>query len=115
NRYTLFLVGNTQQLRLVSWEAIPRIDQTISFPWKSGVWYTMKLTTIVKGDKAIVRGKVWPRGQPEPKDWTVELENPTPNREGAPGLYTYALGVAEDEPGTAVHYMNVRVESNSKK
>jgi hypothetical protein len=114
NRYTLFLVGNTQQLRLVSWEAIPRIDRTISYPWKSGVWYSMKLTTTVKGDKAFVRGKVWPRGQPEPTEWTVELEDPTPNREGAPGLYTYALGVTEEEPGTAVHYMNVRVAFNPK-
>jgi len=115
NRYTLFLIGNTQQLRLVSWEAIPRIDRTISYPWKPGVWYSMKLTATMKGDKAFVRGKVWPRGQPEPKKWTVELVDPTPNREGAPGLYSYALGVTEEEPGTEVNYANLRVEPNKKK
>jgi outer membrane protein assembly factor BamB len=114
NRYTLFLQGNTQQLRLASWEAIPRIDRTLSFPWKPGVWYSTKLTTTVKGDKAFVRGKVWPRGQPEPKEWTVELVDPTPNREGAPGLYTYAMGVAENEPGTEVFYTNLRVTPNGK-
>jgi outer membrane protein assembly factor BamB len=115
NRYTLFLIGNTQQLRLVSWEAIPRIDRTISYSWKPGVWYSMKLTATVIGDKTIVRGKVWTREQPEPKEWTVELADPTPNREGAPGLYTYALGVAEEEPGTEVYYTNVRVQPNGKK
>jgi hypothetical protein len=115
NRYTLFLLGNTQQLRLVSWEAMPRIDRTISYPWKAGVWYSMKLTTTQKGDKALVRGKVWPAGQKEPAAWTVEFVDPTPNREGAPGLYTYALGVAENEPGTEVYYTNLRVEPNKKK
>ena len=115
NRYTLFLMGNTQQLRLVSWEAIPRIDRTISYPWKPGVWYSMKLTCTVQGDKAYVRGKVWPRGQPEPKEWTVELVDPTPNRKGAPGLYAYSLGVTEEEPGTEVNYANLRVEPNTKK
>jgi outer membrane protein assembly factor BamB len=115
NRYTLFLLGNTQQLRLASWEAMPRIDQTISYPWKPGVWYSMKLTTTVKGDKAFVRGKVWPKGQPEPKEWSVELVDPRPNREGAPGLYTYAMGVTENEPGTEVNYTNLRVTPNGTK
>jgi hypothetical protein len=114
NRYTLFLQGNTQQLHLGSWEAIPRIDRTLSFPWKPGVWYSMKLTTTVKGDKAFVRGKVWPRGQPEPKEWSVELEDPAPNREGAPGLYTYATGVTEEGPGTEVYYTNLLVTPNGK-
>jgi len=39
NRYSLHLIGNTQQLRLISWDALPRVDNTIAFPWKPGVWY----------------------------------------------------------------------------
>ena len=45
NRYTLILAGNVQKLRLVSWDALPRIDKTIEFNWKPGVWYRLKLTT----------------------------------------------------------------------
>src|SRR5207249_3590293 len=34
SRYSLILAGNKQQLRLVSWDALPRVDRTIDWPWK---------------------------------------------------------------------------------
>ena len=40
--------------------------------------------------KAVIRGKAWRTGEPEPADWTVTVEDPHPIRNGAPGLYTYA-------------------------
>ena len=46
NRYTLILVGSVQKLRLQSWDALPRIDKTVEYAWKPGVWYTLKLTMI---------------------------------------------------------------------
>jgi hypothetical protein len=112
NRYNLVLIGNTQQLRLVSWDAIPRIDQTIAFPWKSNVWYRMKLTVKVQDDKAIVRGKVWPRDEAEPDKWTVEVEDSTPNREGAPALYGNSTGITAKQPGTEIYYTNVKITPN---
>jgi len=113
NRYSLVLIGNTQQLRLISWDALPRIDSTIAFPWQPGVWYRMKLTVDVKEDKAIARGKVWPRDQPEPKEWTVEVEDSTPNREGAPALYGNATAVGGPQsPGTEIFYTNVKITAN---
>jgi outer membrane protein assembly factor BamB len=113
NRYNLMLAGNTQQLRLTSWDALPRIDRTVTFPWKPGVWYHMKLTVQVEGDKAVVRGKVWQRDEPEPTEWTVEVEDPTPNREGAPALYGYAAATESDgQPGTDIYYDNVKVTPN---
>ncbi len=86
NRYSLVLIGNTQQLRLVSWDALPRIDNSIAFPWKPDVWYRMKLTVEVQGGKAIVRGKVWPRDQAEPKEWTRRSRgrNAQPRRRSRP-------------------------------
>src|SRR5262249_39856719 len=30
NRYTLMLAGNHQKLRIVSWSALPRVDETLS-------------------------------------------------------------------------------------
>jgi hypothetical protein len=113
NRYNLHLIGNTQQLRLISWDAQPRIDNTIAFPWKPGVWYRMKLTVEVKGDKAVARGKVWPRDQAEPSEWTVEVEDSTPNREGAPALYGLSTGIGGPKsPGTEIFYTNVNIKPN---
>lgn len=112
NRYTLMLDGNKQRLRLVSWEALPRIDKSIDWPWKPGEWYTLKLTVEVKGDRALVRGKAWPRGSPEPEAWTVEAEDPCPNREGSPALYGYATGFVGDQPGAEIYYDNLSVTPN---
>jgi hypothetical protein len=114
NRYTLLLDGNKQSLRLHSWDALPRIDKTLAYPWKPDTWYTLKLTVAVNGDKALVRGKVWPSEQSEPKEWTIEVEDPTPNREGSPGLYGLSTGILENEPGATSYYRNVVVTPNKK-
>jgi outer membrane protein assembly factor BamB len=113
-RYSLWLVGNEQKLRLLSWDALPRVDSTIGYAWKPDVWYTLKLSVEPKGDKALVHGKVWPRGEAEPKDWMVEFEDPLPNKEGAPGLYGFATGIpsAPDAQGAEVYYDNVSVTPN---
>src|SRR5439155_2706841 len=58
-RYTLQLAGQVQQLRLLSWDALPRIDKGIVFAWKPNVWYSMKLIVEQSNGKAIVKGKVW--------------------------------------------------------
>ena len=115
NRYTLLLDGNKQQLRLISWDALPRVDKSIGWAWKPGVWYTMKLTVDVHGDKARISGKVWPRGEAEPANWTIEFEDPVPNREGSPGLYGLATGIIGNEPGAEIYYARVSVTPNEKK
>jgi outer membrane protein assembly factor BamB len=113
NRYNLVLSGNTQQLRLVSWDALPRIDKTLSFPWKPEVWYRMKLTVEVNGDKAVAKGKVWPRDEQEPAEWTVTVEDPRPIREGSPALYGNSTGIISPmQPGTEIYYANVKVIPN---
>ncbi len=114
NRYTLLLDGNKQRLRLMSWDAIPRVDETQTYEWKPDTWYTLKLTVESHGDKAVVRGKVWQRGQDEPKSWTVTYEDPVGNKQGSPGLYGNALGVRENAPGAGVYYDKVSVTPNTK-
>jgi outer membrane protein assembly factor BamB len=111
-RYTLMLDGNKQRLRLVSWDALPRVDKSIDWPWKPGQWYHLKLAVEIQGDKAIARGKAWPREQSEPAAWTVEFEDPCPNLEGSPALYGYATGIIENEPGAEIYYDNVRIVPN---
>ncbi len=111
-RYQLQLSGNSQDLRIQSWEGRRRIDQATHFPWKAGTWYRVKLVVEPKGAAAVVRGKVWPREQPEPAAWTIEVEDPRPNREGSPALYGYATGILEKAVGAEIFYDNVSVTPN---
>lgn len=113
NRYTLMLHG-TQKLRIVTWDALPRLDRTMSFAWQPDVWYRMKLTVEVQGDKAVIKGKVWPKQEKEPAAWTITAEDPRPNTEGTPGLYAYVRGILEAGSGTDVYYDNVLITPNKK-
>jgi outer membrane protein assembly factor BamB len=122
NRYTLYLSGagdgkGQLGVRLISWEALPRIDESIPLAWKSGTWYRMKLTVEVGPNVALVRGKVWERGQTEPEKWTVEFKDPLPNKEGAAALYGYVTNAEADDPGSEIYYDNVVVTptANGKK
>jgi outer membrane protein assembly factor BamB len=114
SRYTLQLGGQYQQLRLLAWDALPRVDKSIAFAWKPDVWYTMKLTVepAADGSKATIKGKVWERGKDEPKDWSVIFEDPSPYTEGSAGLYGYATGIEEKVPGTEIYYDNVKITPN---
>lgn len=114
NRYTLILAGNIQKLRLVSWDALPRVDTTIPFKVQPGVWYTMKLTTDFAGKQKLIKGKVWERGQEEPKTWTVTIDDPRPILDGAPALYAYITGIPAQGPGNDVFFDKVKVTPNPK-
>ena len=88
--YTLDLLGNAQRLQLQSWAAELRIDARTDFAWDPNIWYTLKLRVDVQGDRALVRGKAWPRNEAEPSEWTVSAEDPEPVRQGAPGVIAYS-------------------------
>jgi outer membrane protein assembly factor BamB len=120
-RYTLVLTGIGQKdgvgqkLSLQSWDAMPRIDQTVDFAWKPNTWYTLKLSVEQSGGKAMLKGKVWERGKPEPEKWTVEFEDPTPNGPGSPGLHGFSTDVnGPTDPGSEIYYDNVKVTPNKK-
>lgn len=101
NRYTLDMQGRQQRLQIRSWASDLRMAKTIDFNWDPDVWYTMKMKVDVIDDKAIIRGKVWKRNQDEPEEWTIEAEDPLPNREGSPGIYAYSA--------TEIYYDNLKV------
>lgn len=115
HRYRLELAGATQQLRLTSWDAVPRVDHTIAYPWKAGQWYRLKLTVSVAGGKALVRGKVWLRGAAEPAGWNVQINDPSPVREGSPALYGHAIAApGGGAGGSEIFYANVAITPNKK-
>lgn len=109
-RYQLQLSGNKQELRILSWDALPRIDKTIPFAWKPKTWYRLKLTVEQQGESAVVRGKAWLRDEQEPANWTIEVTDPRPNREGAPALYGYATGTVA--PLAESYYDNLKITPN---
>jgi outer membrane protein assembly factor BamB len=119
NRYTMVMDGKFDReakgrtIRLVSWEARPRINVVVPFDWKKETWYRAKLTVEVKEKTAVIRGKVWERGTEEPAKWTVEFEDPSPNREGAAAVYGYISNILNDTaPGSEIYYDNVAITPN---
>jgi hypothetical protein len=47
----------------------------------------MKLRVENEGDVAKLYGKVWPKGEAEPAEWSITGEDPAPQRVGAPGFF----------------------------
>jgi outer membrane protein assembly factor BamB len=104
--YTMDLMGAHQKIQVRSWASDLRLEKSVPFPWDPDVWYTMKFRVDQQGDKSLVRGKVWKRGDPEPAEWTVAVEDPHPIRHGSPGLYGYSP--------VDIQYDNVKVTVNPR-
>lgn len=102
--YTMDLMGAHQKIEVRSWAAELRMAESVPFEWEMGVWYHMKLRVDADGDTALVRGKVWKRGEAEPDAWTITVEDPHPIQAGTPGL----VGFSPAE----LFYDNVKVTVN---
>jgi outer membrane protein assembly factor BamB len=125
-RYTLIMAGtidpnsNQRQLRIQSWDGKRRVDVGQDFNWEPGAWYTAKLTVEPKEKSALLRAKVWKKGDKEPEKWTLEFEDPNPNRNGAAALYGYVSNVTtlDDgtvQPGSSIYYAHLSITPNTKK
>jgi hypothetical protein len=108
-RYTLDLMGAYQQLQIRSWVPVMRMAKSVDFPWSPNVWYRMKFRAEIEDadgkQRAVLRGKVWPRDQAEPDVWTIEAIDESPNLNGSPGLY----GNAKD---AELYLDNIKVYAN---
>jgi len=105
-RYTLDLMGAAQQLQLRSWppQVATHFSKTIPFAWEAGRWYTMRFEARTRGRDAVLRGKVWPRGEPEPEGWTIDAVHEAGNLQGSPGFF----GNSKD---SEIYIDNVTVEA----
>ncbi len=93
-------------LVLNSWVASDyRRNQQVEFRPEADKWYTLKLSVIPQGNKATVQGKIWPRGQKEPANWTVEMVDTRPNLHGTPGVYGFS-------PEAEIYLDNLQVTPN---
>ncbi len=82
--YKLLVAGNHRAVE------IERQDSTVkktSYEWKPGGWTCVHFALVAEDDGLVARGKVWPAGEEEPADWTIEapLENKPPA--GRPSLW----------------------------
>ncbi|MCP4202584.1 MAG: PQQ-binding-like beta-propeller repeat protein [bacterium] len=103
--YTLDLLGDHQRVQVRSWQAGLRMMQQIDFAWEPDVWYRMKFEVRAQNGEALVRGKIWPRGEDEPSGWTLSATDPLPIPSGAPGLSGFSP--------TPLYYDNIRVMRNN--
>ena len=111
-RYELVLFGNHQRLELQPWQPETQRTVQVPFPWQKDTWYVMKLEVqSVGGSKVRVRGKVWPKGQPEPAKWTIERVDPIGSLKGSPGLYADAPSRVGG--GSEIYYDNIKVYRNN--
>lgn len=128
SRYSLVLDGkadsnfsNKRTLRIIAWEALPRINHAVEFDWQPNQWYRLKLA-LQPGEKTTrIVGKAWKRGEPEPQEWTITFDDPNPYREGAAALYGYVANMLETEkdtpmgrvretlPGSEIYYDNLSI------
>jgi outer membrane protein assembly factor BamB len=112
-RYELVLFGTHQRLELQPWQPETQRTVRIEFPWKKDTWYTMKLEVqSIGGGKVRARGKVWPKGEAEPSQWTIERVDPIGSLKGSPGLYADAPSQAGG--GSELYYDNIKVYPNQK-
>jgi hypothetical protein len=86
-RYTLVMEG-AQQLKIRTWLSHDtRFAVAVPFEWSANTWYSMKFRAENKDGKAILRGKVWKKGESEPEAWTIEGTDDMPNVQGSPGIF----------------------------
>lgn len=106
-RYTFDMMGASQQLQFRTWTPqLNRFSVEVPFKWEANKWYTMKYRSESTEDgKAILKGKVWVKGEDEPEDWQITATDEIGNVIGSPGLF----GNAKD---AEIFYDNLTVTPN---
>ena len=113
-RYELVLFGNHQRLELQPWQPETQRTVRVDYKWKPDTWYVMKLEVqSLDGSKVRARGKVWPKGEPEPAEWTIDRIDPIGNLKGSPGIYADAMN-SQPGGGSEIYYDNIKVYRNGK-
>ena len=105
-RYVIALIGNAQVLEVSSNH--DRIKVSVPFRWNVGEWYHLKSRVDLAADgSGVVRAKAWPRGEPEPEAWSLEVPHKNAHAVGAPGLFGFS-----PQSRYPVYVDNVRVTPN---
>ena len=85
--YKFAMEGLNNRILLNSWDSHDyRTSKVLPFKMEPDVWYVMKIKVSNDGPKARVQGKVWKRGESEPANWSIEMDDDMPNKQGSPGM-----------------------------
>ncbi len=104
-RYTMDMMGESQQIQIRTWTAQLRMAKSVPFDWQAGTWYTLKFKAAVEDGVAVLRAKAWPRDQQEPSEWNLTATDESANTIGSPGLFGNATNAE-------IFYDNIAVSSN---
>ena len=89
-RYLFNMAANNRILEVTS--TAERFTASVPFEAAANTWYHLK--TRVDADKTgeggFVRAKLWPRGEPEPATWTLEVHQTKIHTHGAPAIYAFS-------------------------
>ena len=88
-RYFITLVGNQQILEVSSNHE--RVKASVPFRWSPKKWYRLKSRVDIAVDgTGTIRAKAWPKDEPEPKVWTLEVKHKNAHKKGAPGIIGFS-------------------------
>jgi outer membrane protein assembly factor BamB len=88
-RYLVVLKGNEQKLEISSNQELFRFSAP--FKWSPGTWYQLQARVdLAPNGSGTIRAKAWPRGEPEPSAWTLEVPHQRANTHGSPGLFGFS-------------------------
>lgn len=89
-RYLIALTGNSRILEVSSNHE--RVKESVPFDVQPNTWYRLKtrVDSDASGKGGIVRAKAWPKGQPEPAAWTIEVRQKILHAAGAPGVFAFS-------------------------
>jgi hypothetical protein len=105
-RYIIRLKGNEDKIEVNSNVERLRVSKPVTLAPK--VWYRLKTRVeTVDGGAAMIRAKVWKRGDPEPGDWTIEAKHELGHASGVPGIYGMS-----PQPAFRVYVDNFEVVPN---
>ncbi len=89
-RYLFVMAANNRILEVTS--TAERFTASVPFEAAANTWYHLK--TRVDADKTgeggFVRAKLWPRGEPEPAKWTLDVHQAKLHTHGAPAVYAFS-------------------------
>jgi len=105
--YTFDIQGQHQKMMIRSWDSQPGQGKAAEFKWEQGKWYTLKFRAAMVEGKAVLKGKVWPKGEKEPEAWMLEHSFVGAQTHGSPGLYG-------DAKVSELYLDNITVTANDK-
>lgn len=89
-RYLFTMAANTRTLEVSS--TPERFQVQVPFEATANTWYHLKtrIDADKTGEGGYVRAKLWPRSEPEPAAWTLEVHHAKIHRHGAPAIYAFS-------------------------